>query len=121
MCWLRLYPFVIHFTDTLSAVDTAEPFDLDAIDAGDPFEIDTQEAHLFKHDGRSIDDIYELWDNEPLFYPAVPPAHWLMVGEIAGVVLVVPLAPSTVTETSCRPIGCYVASKHLADRYLEDR
>jgi len=97
-------------------------FDIDALDGGEPFEIDSQQAHLYKHDGRSIDDIYELWESSPLFYPAVPPAHWLMVGEIGGVVLVVPLAPSATGDRSlCRPIGCYVASKHLADRYLEDR
>lgn len=23
--------------------------------------------------------------------------------------------------TKCRPIGCYLAAKHLADRYKEDR
>ncbi len=32
--------------------------------------------------------------SDPLFYPAIPPAHWSMVAEIEGRVLVVPLAPS---------------------------
>lgn len=33
-----------------------------------------------------------------MFYPAIPPAHWLMVAEIAGEVLVVPLAPSSIGQ-----------------------
>jgi hypothetical protein len=46
----------------------------------------------------------------------------LMVAEVDGEIVVVPLAPSNSSDpTRCRPIGCYVAAKHLADRYLEDR
>lgn len=45
-----------------------------------------------------------------------------MVGEAAGQVLVVPLAPPDSDDPSkCRPIGCYVAAEHLAARYREDR
>lgn len=70
-----------------------ERFDLDQLDDDDPFEIDRQAAHLFKH--------AEL---------------------VHGVVLMVPLAPpDSDNPTMCRPIGCYIAAKHLADRYLEDR
>ena len=89
----------------------------------DPFEIDTQSAHLFKHPNRGIDDIREVWASNPLFYPAKPPAHWLMVAEVAGgTVLMVPLAPSRDGDpTRCRPIGCYPASEHLADQYRRDR
>jgi len=98
-------------------------FDLDLLSNADPFEIDTQSAHLFKHPNRGIDDIREVWASDPLFYPAKPPAHWLMVAEIAGgTVLMVPLAPSRDGDpTRCRPIGCYLASKHLADQYRRDR
>ncbi len=97
-------------------------FDLDELAEDDPFEIDDQAAHLFKHAPLGIDDVYEAWRSEPLFYPASPPAHWLMVAEIAGDVLVVPLAaPDSDDRTKCRPIGCYRAAKHLADRYREDR
>jgi len=71
----------------------AERFDLDLLDDTDPFEIDDQAAHLFKHVPLGIDEIYEVWESDPLFYPAIPPAHWLMVAEVAGHVLVVPLAP----------------------------
>jgi hypothetical protein len=74
-------------------VADSDRFDLDLLDDVDPFEIDDQAAHLFKHEDLGIDDIYEVWESAPLFYPAVPPAHWLMVAEIAGRVLVVPLAP----------------------------
>jgi hypothetical protein len=67
-------------------------------------------------------DVYDVWDADPLFYPAIPPAHWLMVAEVAGAVLVVPLAPPDSNDaTRCRPIGCYVASTRLADQYRRDR
>src|SRR5450756_319969 len=63
-----------------------------------------------------------IWASEPLFYPAKPPAHWLMVAEVGGQVLMVPLAPSTTGDPSrCRPIGCYLAADHLAKRFREDR
>lgn len=50
------------------------------------------------------------------------PGHWLMVAEIAGDVLVVPIAPSRSGDPRyCRPIGRYVAAEHLAARYREER
>jgi len=99
-----------------------ELLDPELLDEGDPFEIDDQAAHLFKHAPLGVDDIYDVWASDPLFYPAIPPAHWLMVAEVAGQVLVVPLAPADSGDPArCRPIGCYVAAKHLADRYREDR
>ena len=99
-----------------------ERFDVEALDAELPFEIDHQRAHLFKHPYLGLDHIAEAWAGEPLSYPARPPAHWLMVAEVAGAVLVVPLAPSdTGDRRRCRPIGCYIAAEHLAQRYREDR
>jgi hypothetical protein len=69
-----------------------------------------------------VDHIKDVWDSEPPFYPARPPAHWLMVAEASGRVLVVPLAPSNADDPrKCRPIGWYVAAGHLARRYREDR
>lgn len=100
----------------------ADLLDLDLLDEDDPFEIDEQAAHLFKHAGLGIDDIYDVWRSDPLFYPAKPPAVWLMVSEVAGRVLVVPLAPADSGDsTKCRPIGCYDAAEQLARRYREDR
>ncbi|MEO6571647.1 MAG: hypothetical protein ABIO83_08875 [Ilumatobacteraceae bacterium] len=97
-------------------------FDLDRLDDSDPFEIDRQAAHLFKHDAFGVDDIYEIWNSDPLFYPSKLPAHWLMVAEIGGQVLMVPLAPSDHDDPArCRPIGFYAAAKHLVARYKEDR
>ena len=55
-----------------------ERFDLDLLDDEDPFEIDAQAAHLFKHPNLGIDDIHDVLVSDPLFYPATPPAHWLM-------------------------------------------
>lgn len=99
-----------------------ELFDLDLLDGEDPFEIDDQAAHLFKHPRLGVEDIYDVWQSDPLFYPAKLPAHWLMVAQVAGDVLVVPLAPPDSDDaTKCRPIGCYVAATHLVTRYREDR
>ena len=61
-----------------------ERFDPDLLDEEDPFEIDTQAAHLFKHPHLGFDDIDDVWASDPLFYPAKPPAHWLMCGEVAA-------------------------------------
>ncbi|MHB8439813.1 MAG: hypothetical protein ACYDD4_11720 [Acidimicrobiales bacterium] len=100
----------------------ANLLDLDLLDEDDPFEIDEQAAHLFKHASLGIDDLYDVWRSDPLFYPARPPAHWLMVSQVAGRVLVVPLAPTDSGDpTKCRPIGCYDAAEQLAKRYREDR
>ena len=97
-------------------------FDLDVLDDDYPFEIDDQAAHLFKHAAFGIADIQEVWKSEPLFYPAKPPADWLMVAEVAGSVMVVPLAkPDSGDPRRCRPIGCYQAAKLLADQYRKDR
>lgn len=52
----------------------AGPLDFDLLDEDDPFEIDEQAAHLFKHSSLGIDDIYDVWRSNPLFYPAKPPA-----------------------------------------------
>ncbi len=100
----------------------AMALDLDLLDDDEPFEIDSQMAHLFKHPALGIDDIYEVWQADPIFYPAKPPAHWLMVAQVGGRVLMVPLAPPGVDDpTKCRPIGCYDASVQLARTYWEDR
>ena len=99
-----------------------DPFDPDLLDEFDPFEIDTQSAHLFKHPHLGIEDISDVWASDPLFYPAKPPAHWLMCAEVSGQVIVVPLAPSRNGDPRrCRPIGCYQAAPTLAARYRRDR
>lgn len=68
-------------------------FDPDLLDDEEPFEIDQRRAHLFKHPYLGVDDIVDVWTSDPLFYPAEPLARWLMVSEVAGQLLVVPLAP----------------------------
>jgi len=102
--------------------DVAQRFNLDLLDGEDVFEVDAQAAHLFKHPHLGVDDIYDVWASDPLFYPAIPPAHWLMCAEVAGRVLVVPLAPARDGDPRrCRPIGCYEASAELAAQYWRDR
>ena len=99
-----------------------ELLDLDLLDDQNPFEIDAQAAHLFKHPHLGLDDVYDVWVNDPLFYPAKPSALYLMVAEVAGTVLIVPIAPSRSGDPSkCRPIGCYEASSGLAATYRRDR
>ena len=45
---------------------------------------------MFKHAYRGMDDVYDVWASDPLFYEADHlPAHWLMVAEVSGAVLVV--------------------------------
>lgn len=97
-------------------------FEIESLDDEDPFEIDRQAARLFKHAGFGVAGIYEVRRSDPLFYPALPPTHWLMVAEVSGTVLLVPRAPSDNEDPRRRrPIGCYTASKYFADRYLDDR
>ena len=97
-------------------------FDLDLLDDDDPFEITRQVAHLFKHEALGIDDIHDVWHSDPLCCPAKPPAHWLIVAQVSGTMLVVPVAPPDSGDPAkCRPIGCYVAAAHLAARDSEDR
>lgn len=97
-------------------------FDPDALDDDEPFEVDAQAGHLFKHPRMGLHDILDVWTSNPLFYPAKPPAHWLMVAEVRGIVLVVPLVPDPSGRASrCRPIGCYEASVGLATTYRRDR
>lgn len=99
-----------------------ERFDIDLLDDEDPFEIDNQAAHLFKHASLGTADIYEAYMSEPVFYPAKPPADWLMVAQVGGQVLVVPLANANQSVVQkCRPIGCYPAAKHLENLYRRDR
>lgn len=94
---------------------------IDLVDPIDPFEIDTQLAHLCKHGPLTVDDIYDVWESDPLFYPAYPPADWLMVAEVpGGEVLCVPLV-ATSSWKKLRPIGVYRASQKLVTRYLDDR
>jgi hypothetical protein len=63
-----------------------------------------------------------MWTSDPLFYPAKPLAPRLMCAEVAGRVLVVPLAPARSGDPRHgRPIGCYEAAQNLANQYRRDR
>lgn len=112
-----------------------ERFDLDLLDPDDPFEVDAiNRPHLYKHtfvrpDGRyvriELPDVLDLyvWGGA-LYFPADPAegdAEWLLVGEIEGVIITVPLArPWSGDPTRCRPIGLYEAAASEQDRYRHE-
>jgi hypothetical protein len=102
-------------------LDDWERFDYELLDEADPFEVDTQLAHMFKHEGLGLEDAYDVWDDDPRFYPAVyRPAHWLLTGEVPGnQVLTIPLCPGKTPERA-RPIGLYQAPGWLDRQYRQD-
>ena len=100
-------------------------FDPDLLDGDDPFEVDVQLAHLFKHETFGLDDAYDVFASDPLFFEAADDraADWLMVAEVpGGDVLVVPLAPPRRGDArKARPIGVYRASEWLKQQYFDER
>jgi hypothetical protein len=98
--------------------------DLDALDPDDPFELDDGNLpHLAKHQPFTADDAVDAWTfGDPLFYEAPDgPADWLMVAQVPGEIVIVPLAPAKSGDPrKCRPIGIYRASRALATRYHTD-
>jgi len=104
-------------------------FDPDRLDPDDPFEIDDgNRPHLYKHLPRpagrfvvvGIEDILDLYHyGNALFFPTdIGPAEWKMMGEVPGLILVVPLAPPNSGDaTKCRPIGLYEASWREKQEY----
>lgn len=98
-----------------------ELLDPDLLDAEEPFEVDDATRRQFNLPHLGIDRVLDIWASGPLFYPAKPPAHWLMCAEVGGRVLIVPIARSREGNfRRCRPIGCYEASKSLAAQYRRD-
>jgi hypothetical protein len=97
-------------------------FDVEALDEEDPFEVDDQLIHLYKHNRMDLCDVYEVWADNPVFYPGREdgPADWLMVGQVPGDILLVPLAPGNSSVDRARPIGVYPAGRELDRRYRED-
>jgi hypothetical protein len=96
-------------------------FEVADLDETDPFEVDDQLIHLYKHEGMDLCDVYEVWTDNPLFYPGREdgPADWLMVGQVPGDTLLVPLAPGSRLNLA-RPIGVYQVSRQLDRQYRED-
>lgn len=65
-------------------------------------------------------DMYIYGD--PAFYEAKEDgaADWLMLGQVPGLVLCVPLAPpDSGLPTKCRPIGIYTPARDDRHRYLK--
>jgi hypothetical protein len=65
-------------------------------------------------------DVYEVWMDNPL-YPGKEdgPADWLMVGQVPGDILLVPLMPGS-SPNKAKPIGVYQARGSLDRQYRED-
>jgi uncharacterized DUF497 family protein len=61
---------------------------------------------------------------DALFYPADRSrgdAEWIMVGQVPGLVLAIPLARSSSGDTSkCRPVSIHQASESERRRYQGD-
>ena len=107
-------------------------FDLDSLDTEDPFEIDSDNwSHLYKHMlvGRQrplrigVEELRDYYAfGAVLYFPADPPADWLMTFDAEGTVVVVPLAsPRCNDPLKCRPIGIYPAPRPLRDAYYRER
>ncbi|HEX5288295.1 MAG TPA: hypothetical protein VFX25_05460 [Streptosporangiaceae bacterium] len=98
-------------------------FDYEDLDEVDPFEIDSQLTHLFKHEGMDPGAIYEVWTDNPVFYPGNDEgeADWLMVGEVTGDTVLVPLAAGS-QPNKTRPIGVYTVKRggRLDTQYRAD-
>lgn len=107
-------------------------FDIDRLDADDPFELDEQNRpHLHKRlpagrggrvpvDERDILELYRFGDPDYMAGKYNDEADWLMIGEVTGIILLVPLAPPKSKDPSkCRPIGIYTPSKDQLQRYRQ--
>ncbi|MFZ0058602.1 MAG: hypothetical protein WAL35_00965 [Acidimicrobiales bacterium] len=101
-------------------------FDYNLLDDKHPFELDEENRpHLVKHETFSEDDLWDVWTSDPVFLPAAADgdADWLMVAEVAGNVLVVPLAPPDSGDvTKARPIGIDLLKNPVTlDQYFQLR
>ncbi|HWL41296.1 MAG TPA: hypothetical protein VNQ73_00030 [Ilumatobacter sp.] len=85
--------------------------DLDRLNQDDPFEVDqVNAAHLAKHDHFATDDLYDAFADNPIFVGAPhEPALWLMIAEIPGDIVIIPLMRAR-NPTQVRPIGIYRAN-----------
>lgn len=96
-----------------------EVLDPDLLDE-DPFEVDRQAGHSFKHPRLGLQDVNDVWTADPLLYPAKPPAHWLMVAEVSGMVLVVPIAPAKSADPRKMPSDRLLRSLSWSRRQLQE-
>jgi hypothetical protein len=60
-----------------------ERLDPDVLDDEDPFEVDTQAAHLLSILALACKTSITPGQATRSFYPAKPPAHWLICAEVA--------------------------------------
>ena len=101
---------------------TVALLNLDLLDPDDPFEVNgfptcSNTKYL---DWRTCMTFGGTTPCSTRLLPA--PADWLMVGEVPGGLLVVPLMkPNSGDETKVRPIGVYRAPAWLDSQYRDDR
>jgi hypothetical protein len=100
-----------------------ERFDPSLLDPNDPFEVDDRNRpHLAKHAPFTEETLFDAWANPGvIFVPAADDlaADWLMLADVGGAIVQVPLAPSS-DESRCRPIGVYAATAALVARYRQE-
>lgn len=95
--------------------------DIDLLDEDDPFEIDDgNRPHLFKHFPFGVEDLLDVWGDAPIFLECKPPADWLILANVPGAIVAVPIAkPRYPDPSKCRPIGVYEASIVERKIYLQ--
>lgn len=78
---------------------------------GRPVRIDDWNApHLAKHQPYTQEDVYDAFFDSPIFVDAPhEPALWLMIAEVPGDIVIIPLMEATRSD-QLRPIGIYSAS-----------
>lgn len=95
--------------------------DVDQLDQDDPLEIDDDNApHLAKHEPFTSDDSLDAFFDNPVFVDAPhEPALWIMIAEIPGEIVLVPLMRARRRDDQVRPIGIYRAGHRYREVYRD--
>jgi hypothetical protein len=102
-----------------------ERFDPLLLDPNDPFELDDRNRpHLAKHGPFTEESVFDAWADPGMFFATAADdraADWLMIADVGGAIVQVPLAPSHSGDPRrCRPIGVYAATAAQIQRYREE-
>jgi|SRR5215207_1821469 len=100
-------------------------FDPSLVEPNDPFELDDwNRAHLAKYAPFTEESVLDAWADPGMFFAIAADdrsADWLMIADVGGAIVQVPLAPSQSGDPRrCRPIGVYAATAAQIERYREE-